>query len=175
MLEWILLSGLGLLVRCKKNVKLGDIVISTAAVREEGTTRQYVPLSYPAAASWEVVNALVKSAKVHKVRYHKGIVHCKDAFYIEHSKGEKILPQQEYNDMLWKTWIRANVLATSMESAALFIVSSIRNVFAGEVLAIVGATWSGQPVVKKVGIEEAIRVAIEAVKILDAERKSLSV
>ncbi|MEW6041286.1 MAG: uridine phosphorylase, partial [Elusimicrobiota bacterium] len=64
-------------------------------------------------------------------------------------------------------WYRANVLSTSMESAALFVVSSIKKVRAGEVLAIIGLTYSDEPVVKKVGVDEAIKVAIEAVRILE--------
>jgi len=154
----------------QKEVKIGDVVISTAAIREEGTTRQYIPLSYPAVASIDVTNALISAAKKLKFRWHAGIVHCKDAFYIESEKGALPLPLQEYNDLLWKAWERGNALATSMESAALFVISSIKKLNAGEVLAIIGATWSKAPIVKKVGIEEAIKIAIEAVKILESEK-----
>ena len=47
----------------QKQVGLGDVVISTASVREEGTTRQYVPLSYPAVADFEVTSALVEASR----------------------------------------------------------------------------------------------------------------
>lgn len=154
----------------QREVEIGDVVISTSAVREEGTTRQYIPLSYPAVASLEVTNALIESAKKLGFRWHAGIVHCKDAFYIESEEGMPPLPIQEYNELLWKAWERGNVLATSMESAALFVISSIKKLFAGEILAIIGATWSKTPIVKKVGIEEAIKIAIEAVKILSFNR-----
>ncbi|MEW6040057.1 MAG: nucleoside phosphorylase, partial [Elusimicrobiota bacterium] len=73
----------------QKEVGLGDVTITTAAVREEGTTRQYVPLSYPAVANIEVTNALIEAAKKLKVKWHAGINHCKDAFYTE---GAKDLP-----------------------------------------------------------------------------------
>ncbi len=155
----------------QKEVDIGDVVISTAAIREEGTTRQYIPLSYPAVASLEVTNALIEAAKKLKFRWHAGIVHCKDAFYIESAPGSPPLPLQEENELLWKAWERGNALATSMESAALFVISSIRKLSAGEILAIIGATWSSAPIVKKVGIEEAIKIAIEAVKIIDYNRK----
>jgi len=156
----------------QKHVKIGDIVISLAAVREDGTSRQYVPLSYPAVASIDVVNALVESAKKLKYKYHVGIVHCKDAFYTEEF-GEQnyVLPMKEYNEFLWKVWQRSNVLATSMESSALFVISSIRNLLVGEVLAVIGSTWAKSPVVKKVGVEEAIKIALEAIKILDFYNK----
>ncbi|MDI6642030.1 MAG: uridine phosphorylase [Elusimicrobiota bacterium] len=155
----------------QKEVRLGDVVISTAAVREEGTTRQYVPISYPAVANLEVTNALVEAAKKLDVMYHVGIVHCKDAFYTESTKGSPPIPLSEHNEQMWNAWYRSNVLATSMESAALFVISSIKRVYAGEVLAIIGLTYSDEPVVKKVGIEEAIKVAIEAVKIIDKTHK----
>ena len=151
----------------QKEVKLGDVVISTGAVREEGTTRQYVPLSYPAVANLEVTNALVKAAKGLGFRYHPGIVHCKDAFYTE---GAKDLPLAEYNEEMWQAWYRSNVLATSMETSALFVISSIKRLRAGEVLAIIGLTYADQPIAKKVGITEAIKTAIEAVKILKGKK-----
>ncbi len=152
----------------QKEVGLGDVVISTAAVREEGTTRQYVPLSYPAVANFDVTAALIAAAKKLKIKAHPGISHCKDAFYTE---GAKDLPLSDHNEQMWTAWYRSNVLATSMESAALFVVSSIKRVYAGEVLAIIGLTYSDQPIVKKVGVDEAIKIAIEAVKILADQRK----
>lgn len=152
----------------QKEVALGDVVISTAAVREEGTTRQYVPLSYPAVANFDVTSALIEAAKKLNITAHPGISHCKDAFYTE---GAKDLPLSDHNEKMWTAWYRSNVLATSMESAALFVVSSIKRVYAGEVLAIIGLTYSDQPIVKKVGVDEAIKIAIEAVRILEARRK----
>jgi len=155
----------------QKNVGLGDLVISTASVREEGTTRQYVPLSYPSVADLNLTNALIASAKKLKVKYHSGITHCKDAFYIEWPEN---LPLAEYNKFMWKTWYNSNVLATAMESSALFVISSIRKVYAGEVLAIVGLTHSNRPVIKKVGVEDAITVAINAIKILNQDSSRCS-
>ena len=155
----------------QKEVKLGDVVISTAAVREEGTTRQYIPLSFPAVADFSVTTALVEAAQKLKVSAHTGIVHCKDAFYTEGTDGEN-LPLANHTKDLWTAWYRGNVLATSMESAALFVISSIKRVYAGEVLAIIGLTYDDKPIVQKVGIDEAIAVAIEGVRILERKRNS---
>lgn len=152
----------------QKEVAVGDVTISTSAVREEGTTRQYIPLSYPAVADLDVTWALREAAKRLNFTNHTGITHCKDAFYTE---GECGLPVKEENEMRWNAWYRSNVISTSMESSALFVVSSIKKVRAGEVLAIIGLTYDDVPIVKKVGVEEAIKVAIEAVKILNKELK----
>ncbi len=45
------------------DLKLGDLAIVNAAIRDEGTTRQYLPIEYPAVADLEVINALVTAAK----------------------------------------------------------------------------------------------------------------
>ena len=144
-------------------IKLGDLCITTGSVREEGTTRQYVPLSYPAVANLDATVALREAARKLGFRHHCGIGHCKDAFFIE---GDEGLPLAGENKMKWDAWYKSNVLSTSMEAAALFVVSSIRRVRAGEVLAIIGLTYEDKPIVAKVGIEDAIRTAIEAVRIL---------
>lgn len=154
----------------QRKVKLGDVTITTASVREEGTTRQYVPLSYPAVADLDVTVALREAAKRLKIRYHTGISHTKDAFYTEGKEGAD-LPLGSHTKAMWDAWYKSNVLSTSMEAAALFVVSSIKQVRAGEVLANIGLTYDDAPIVKKVGIEEAIKIAIEAVKILNKEMK----
>jgi len=147
----------------QKHVGLGDVCITTGAVREEGTSRQYVPISYPALADLDVTLALREGARKLGLKHHCGIGHCKDAFFIE---GDDELPIADENKQKWTAWYRSNVLSTSMESSALFIVSSIRKVRAGEVLAIIGLTYDDAPIVAKVGVDEAIKTAIEAIKIL---------
>jgi len=155
----------------QRAVGLGDVCITTAAVREEGTTRQYVPLSYPAVADLDVTLALREGARKLGLKHHCGIGHCKDAFYIE---GEDTLPIAQENRMKWEAWYKSNVLPTSMEASALFVIASIRKVRAGEILAIIGLTYDDAPIIAKVGIDEAIRAAIEAVKILDQQNPRAS-
>jgi uridine phosphorylase len=155
----------------QRAVGLGDVCITTAAVREEGTTRQYVPLSYPAVADLDVTLALREGARKLGLKHHCGIGHCKDAFYIE---GEDTLPIAQENRMKWDAWYKSNVLTTSMEASALFVIASIRKVRAGEILAIIGLTYDDAPIIAKVGIDEAIRAAIEAVKILDQQNPRAS-
>jgi len=148
----------------QKFVKIGDLVIATAAVRDEGTTKTYVPPEYPAVAHHDVILALINAANRIGIRYHVGIVHTKDAFYVEHPE---FLPQEEKARESLKVWERAGVLATEMECSGIFIISSLRRARAGAILAVVGSTIEGRPIVnEKVGVNEAIAVAIEAIKIL---------
>ena len=152
----------------QEKVGLGHLVISTGAVREEGTSRQYVPVSYPAVADLEVTTALVEAARKLGFPHHVGIDHCKDAFYAEFTEGH---PMSAEWDQRWKVWRRSGVLATSMESAAIFVICSIKGLRAGEVLAVVGLAYKDHPVLEgKKGIDEAIGVAVEAVKILEGRK-----
>ena len=68
----------------QRDVKSGDLVIATGAIRMEGTSKEYAPIEFPAVADLEVTNALVASAKEKKEDYHVGVVQCKDAFYGQH-------------------------------------------------------------------------------------------
>jgi len=144
-------------------VKIGDLVISTASVRDDGTSLDYVPLSYPAVADRTVVNALVLAAQSLGHPHHIGITHTKDAFFIEEAQT---MPLREQLHNRWEIYRRANVLATAMEASALFVVSSIRKLRCGEILAVFGNTFGHQPIIKKTGVEQAIQTALEAVKIL---------
>ena len=61
-------------------VKSGDVVIATGAIRMEGTSKEYAPIEYPAVADLDVTNALVYAAKEKGFSCHTGVVQCKDAF-----------------------------------------------------------------------------------------------
>ena len=62
------------------DVKSGDIVIATGAIRMEGTSKEYAPIEFPAVADLDVTNALVAAAKQKNFTHHTGVVQCKDAF-----------------------------------------------------------------------------------------------
>jgi len=63
------------------DVSIGDYVITTGAVRDDGTTKSYVAPEYPAVADYEVVAALVKAAKESGANFHVGITWSMDGFY----------------------------------------------------------------------------------------------
>lgn len=111
---------------------LNDCIIATGAVRDEGTTRQYIPLAYPAVAHYQVVAALQYAAEKCGKVSHIGIVQSKDAFYGE--AEPESMPNEDMLRSQWKAWKRGQVLASEMEAAALFVVSSIRKARAGCVL-----------------------------------------
>lgn len=149
------------------DVKGGDIVIATGAIRAEGTTKEYAPIEFPAVADLDVTNALVQAAKNLGYTYHAGIVQCKDSFYGQHNP--EIMPVSYELQNKWEAWKRLGCLASEMESAALFIVASRLRVKVGSVFLAVANQER-----EKAGLENpiihdteiAIKTAIEAIKLL---------
>lgn len=114
----------------------GDAVIATGAIRMEGTSREYAPIEFPAVANYEVVTAIQQAAIKMGVKSHLGIVQCKDAFYGQHNP--EIMPVSYELLNKWEAWKRLGVLASEMESAAMFVVASFLKVRCGSVFFVVG-------------------------------------
>ena len=149
------------------NVKGGDIVIATGAIRAEGTSKEYAPIEFPAVANLDITNSLVKAAKNLDYNYHTGIVQCKDSFYGQHSP--QTMPVSYDLENKWEAWKRLGCLASEMESAALFVVASYLKVRVGSVFLVVAnqereKAGMQNPIVHDT--EMAIKTAIEAIKIL---------
>lgn len=149
------------------DIKGGDIVIATGAIRMEGTTKEYAPIEFPAVADLEITNALVESAKQEGYNYHTGIVQCKDSFYGQHNPDSMPVSYELKNK--WEAWKRLGCKASEMESAALFIVGAYRKVQVGSVFLAVAnqereKAGLDNPVVHDT--DGAIRVAIVALKLL---------
>ncbi len=142
-------------------VGLGDTVISTAAVRDEGTTRQYVSIEYPAAASWDVVHALVQSCETLKAPFQIGLTHCKDAFY---SELPEYTADPEGTKNRWAAWARGRVLCTEMEASTIYVIASLRGCRAGTILHVVGATHAGTLISKAPPIDGVLKIAVAAMK-----------
>ncbi|VBB07089.1 uridine phosphorylase [Lucifera butyrica] len=145
----------------------GDVVVATAAIRMEGTSKEYAPIEYPAVADFDTACALVNAAKKLGKRFHAGVVQCKDSFYGQHNPNRMpVGPELNYK---WEAWIRSGCLASEMESAALYTVAGVLRARAGCVLSTV---WNQER--EKAGLSnphvhdttEAIEVAIEAVRLL---------
>ena len=148
-----------------QSVNSGDIVIPTSAIRMEGTTKEYVPIEFPAVANIEVLTALIKSANNLGYTYHTGIIQSKDSFYGQHKPETMPLGYELKNK--WNAWIKAGCLASDMETAAVYIVSQIRGIKAGSVLSVI---WNQEKEDKTdLDTEKSIKIAVEAIKILMEE------
>jgi len=107
---------------CQSEIKLGDLVISSGSVREDGASRMYAPMEYPAVPDYELMSKLVKSCDSAGYKYHVGITRSHDSFYIDNEAE------------LMQKWNSLGVLASDMETSALFTLASIRRVKAASIL-----------------------------------------
>ena len=151
------------------DVKSGDIVVATGAVRQEGTSREYAPIEFPAVSDLEVANALVAAARSLGKTVHAGVVQAKDSFYGQHSPAKMPVSYELLNK--WEAWKRLGVKASEMESAALFVVAAARKVRCGACFHVI---WNQER--EAAGLDQdmsedtsaAVRVGVEALKLLIA-------
>ena len=149
------------------DVRSGDIVVATGAVRFEGTSREYAPIEFPAVADFTIAAALAQAARAMGKTCHTGIVQCKDSFYGQHSPGRMPVSFELLNK--WEAWKRLGVKASEMESAALFVVASALKVRCGSCFHVV---WNQER--EAAGLDQqmsedtsaAVRVGVEALKLL---------
>jgi len=148
-------------------VRAGDLVVGTAAVRHEGTSREYAPLEFPAVADFECTTALAQAARASGRTTHLGVLQCKDSFYGQHSPER--MPVSQELQYKWECWKRLHVKASEMESAALFVCAASLGVRCGSVCCVV---WNQER--QAAGIEEpeehdtsvASKVGVEALRLL---------
>lgn len=157
----------------------GDIIIASAAIRGDGTSREYMPEGYPAAADYEVLEALVSAAKKLSTKeegnsYHVGVVQSKDSFYGQ--VAPDTMPVSDYLEKRWDAYVKLGCLASEMEAATLFSVAQTRNVRAG---ACFHAIWNLErckhniPDNETHDTDRAIRCSVEAIKLLiEQDRKN---
>ena len=154
-------------------VRSGDCVIATGAVRAEGTSREYAPIEFPAVPDTDVLFALINSAKKLGYVYHTGVVQCKDSFYGQHCPQR--MPVANELMEKWEAWKRLGVLASEMESAALFTVGAALGVRCGSVFHVV---WNQEranlgldtDAAESHDTDKAIRVAVGAISDMIANK-----
>ena len=106
---------------------VGDLVMVEAAVRDEGTSLGYAPLSYPAVADHGLLTACEESASEAGYRFHTGIARSHDCLY------------RDDNPAIYADWAKKGVMASDMETAALFVVGRIRGMKTASILNVVAA------------------------------------
>ena len=116
----------------QKDIRSGELAIISAAIRDEGTSRHYMPIEFPAIADIDVVLALQAAAKKTGAIHRTGITQSKDSFYGQHEPERMGVAK----DLLerWKAWEIGGALCSEMEASALFVIASMLRVRAGGVM-----------------------------------------
>lgn len=105
------------------DIKIGDLVIVTGALRGDGTSRYYVAENFSTVAHGDIVNALKRAADELKVRYHLGWIFTTDALFQETPNLIEQLNQQ-------------NVSSIDMVTSAFLTIAQVRGKKAGALLAV---------------------------------------
>ncbi len=144
----------------QEGIEIGDLMISTASMKNEGTSKFYVPDCFPAVPDFDLTRTLIDTAKDMKDdisgKIYYGINASDDAFY-----GET--PE----------WIaklsKLGCLNVEMESSALYTVCHRRNKRAAMISAVSGNIVTGNVIYETEnkglanGWDDEIRVVLEAI------------
>ena len=96
------------------NIGIGELVIASAAVRDDGVSRTYISESFPAVADPGLLFLCKKAAEQCGFPHHTGIVRSHDSFYTDRE------------DEICTYWSERGVLGADMETAALFVIGGLR-------------------------------------------------
>lgn len=148
------------------DMHIGDLVITTGAVRLDGASKDYVIPEYPAVAHYEVVEALIAAAKKLKVKYHVGITASTDTFSVGQGRPgfNNYLPSHKAK--IFEDMQAANVKNFEMEAGCLLTLGSLYNVRAGAICVVVADRVRDKFELTDAMEQKCAIVASEAVKIL---------
>ena len=137
--------------------QVGDLVCSTAAVRDDGASERMIPIAYPAVASYDLVNKLQSQALAAKQTMKVGITLTSDLFYPE------TLPTN------LELYQKAGVLAVEMELSTLLVIAGLRGFQAAGILVLDGqplkwdeGNYDPKSPKKTAGLMSACKISLEA-------------
>lgn len=103
-------------------IRIGELVISTGVVREDGTSKMYVGENYPAVPDLELTSTIIKTCRELGFPHYSGLTRSHDSFYIDHE------------DELMAYWNKKNILSSDMETGVIFTLAQLRGVKAASIL-----------------------------------------
>ena len=144
----------------QSDIEIGDMIVATGAAKNEGTTKRYEAVEYPAVPDYNALSALVDAAEANDEDVHVGPVASDDAFYAE-------------TDDAVADWEDAGLLAVEMEAAAVFSLARRKGLRAGAICTVDGNLVEGTqkgtdtdddelPDKAKNNVGRAIGIALEA-------------
>lgn len=127
----IRIGGTGVLL---PEIKCGEMVITTGAMRLGGASQFYAPAEYPAIASFEVVHSLMEACKNAGVNHWKGISASIGSFFA--GQGRLAINRQFHNEDLVEKYKNLNIINMEMESETILTLGSLFGVYTGAICAV---------------------------------------
>ncbi len=131
-LEELAMIGLDKFIRVgttgaiQESVNIGDIILTTASVRLDGTSRHYAQEVYPAVADFRLTMALLQSAEALQAPVQVGITASSDSFWPGQERYDSFtgFVRRKFQGSM-DMWRKLNVLNFEMESSTLLTISSV--------------------------------------------------
>jgi Uridine phosphorylase len=146
------------------DIAVGDLVITSGAMRQEGTSSEYIDETYPATADHEVVTALIAAAERLDHDYHVGTTLSTDSFYAGQARPGFEGYEAPGSDDLLATLKSANVANIEMEAATVLTLANLYGLRAGAVCTVYANRDTGA--FETVGESRAAETASLAVALL---------
>lgn len=153
----------------RADMELGDLVISSGAVRLENTSTMYVTEGYPAVAHYECVLALLEAANRAGAPHHLGLTATSPSFY--GGQGRRVPGFTPRDERIAAELERMNVCNLEMETSCLFSLAALRGCRAGSVCAVYANRHHNvfvDTAMKDEAEERCIAVGLGAVEVLAA-------
>lgn len=145
--------------------RTGDVGVVTAAIRDEGTSRQYLPLEFPAVADPDVVHHMRAAARHLQIPHQAGVTHSKDSFFGETEKER--MPMNVELSRKWEHYCSGGAICSEMEASTIFVLASIHRKRAGACNTMMAKDAHLPKDSDEMALfkgDRAIRIAIEAIK-----------
>ena len=156
-------------------IKPGDLVITSGAVRLETTTSWFVSDGYPAVADYEAVLALIEAANRLGHPYHVGITATAPGFFGAQGRPIPQLPIR-YPDLA-ADMTRQRVMNFEMEASAVLVLAGLARCRAGVVCAVFAQRITGDFITgdaKQAAESACVETGLEALRILaDMDRRKV--
>jgi uridine phosphorylase len=128
----------------KENIKCGDLVIPTAAIRGDGTTLEYIPEEFPAIASRAIYENLITASKNSKQKIHSGIICTHDALRLNSRLASTL------SKGVWKD---TNLVGIEGVVSTLFVIAYLRGVKLGALLGVTASAHTDKAINEKQELE----------------------
>lgn len=158
------------------HVQVGEVIITTGAVRLDGASTHYAPIEYPAVAHHLLVSALVTAAEELGIPYHVGITCSSDTFYPGQERSDAFrghVPRRFRG--ITEEWRAMNVLNYEMEASTLLTMCGVLGLRGGCVTGVVDRHVEGgriRPKALRKGESNAVAVAVKAMEKMIADSRS---
>jgi len=152
------------------DIALGDVIITSGAVRLDGASTHYAPIEYPAVAHYEMVEALVMASQLLNITYHVGITCSSDTFYPGQERKDSFtgyVPRRFQGAT--EEWRKLHVLNYEMEAATVLTLCNAFGLRGGCVTGVVVRRVECEHITKKglvMGEKNAMSVAAKALEVL---------